>query len=716
VPTLTQRLIIAEKPSMARNIADALGKASQGNGFITCGNTTVTWCMGHLLEQLRPEDYAGGALIRREDLPVVPSVWKLQPRDKRAKDQINIIKSLLKDAAEVVNAGDADREGQLLVDEVLLHLGWTGKTLRLWTGSLDDATLKRALSSLKPNEALRSLYESALARQRADWLLGYNASIALSRTLKMQGLEGGWSVGRVQTPTLALIVDRATQIQGHTKQDHYKVQITLKDGVTAHWQIPEDLLTDKLLLDKAQAEATAKAIEGQTCVVQEYVKRKVQRAAPLPYSLAELQMRANDRLGLSAKQTLEATQALYDAKATTYPRTDCRHLPEDMHHEAGRILQAIGAGGDADASRKHAAFNDKEITAHHAIIPTGQALPAGLDDRAKKVYDLIRESYIRLFMADEEAEQQQAIFAFKGNDGELIFKATARKVITPGWTALGKADGDGDQEDASNPALPGYTKGQSVQCATAAVQALQTRPPKPYTDKTLIAAMIGVHKLVTDPKLKARLKETSGLGTEATRAAMIETLIERGYTARKGKEIHPTERGTRLIAILRESYPAAADPGETAVQEDALADIATAKLGFDAFMEGAIQKTREATQALSGRLTLNLPTAACPSCGKDHCVQLKSKAGHLYWKCHDCQAAFGDDSGRPGKLFEQRAEGGSKPQPEAGPPCPKCQQPTGKYLTLQNAKPYFRCVPCRQNYWPDFKDGAQIGKAWELKK
>jgi DNA topoisomerase-3 len=711
-----QRLIIAEKPSMARSIADALGSGHSGNGFITCGATTVTWCAGHLLEPLKPEDYSNGAFIRREDLPVIPATWKYQPRDKRAKDQLKVIQSLLKDADEVVNAGDADREGQLLVDEVLIDLGWRGKTLRLWTGSLDEQTVKRALAGLKSNESMRSLYDSALARQRADWLLGYNASIALSRNLKAQGLDGGWSVGRVQTPTLALIVDRAAQIKGHTKQDHYKVHIALNDGVTAQWQIPEDLLSDKLLLDKAQAETTAKAVEDQTGVVREFTRRKVQRAAPLPFSLAELQMRANDKLGLSAKQTLEAAQALYDAKATTYPRSDCRFLPEEMHRDAGRILQVLGVAGDVDASRKHAAWNDREISAHHAIIPTGQAIPAGLDSRAVKVFELIRESYVRLFMPDEEAQQQQAIFAFKDGSADLIFKATARKVLAPGWTALGKADSDGDQEDASNPTLPEYAEGQTVECVNATIDTLQTKPPKPYTDKTLIAAMIGIHKLVADPKLKARLKETSGLGTEATRAVMIETLIDRGYTERKGKEILPTERGIRLIGILRETYPAVADPGETALQEDALADIAAAKLGFDALMESAVQKTRQATVALSGRLPLNLPTAACPACDKDHCIQLKSKAGHPYWKCRDCQAAFGDNEGQPGKPFENKAESENKPKPEPGPPCPKCKQKTSQYLTLKNAKPYYRCAKCSQNFWPDFNDPQKIGKAWELKK
>ncbi|MDR0275542.1 MAG: DNA topoisomerase 3 [Burkholderiaceae bacterium] len=715
-------LIIAEKPSMARSIAGVLGQPVQCEGFITCARATVTWCAGHLLEQLQPEEYFGGAFIGREDLPVVPDVWKLQAKDGRAQHQINVIQSLLKDAREVVNAGDADREGQLLVDEVLIHLGWKGKTLRLWTGSLDDESLRRALASLKPNEAMHSLYESALARQRADWLLGYNASIAFSRNLKAQGLEGGWSIGRVQTPTLALIVDRMAQIKGHTRQDHYTIKIILKDGTAAVWQIPDELLTDGLMLDQRYAEQLAQEVDGKTGAVQSFVKRQGTRAAPLPYSLAALQMEANSRIGLSAKETLEAAQALYEAKATTYPRTDCRHLPEEMHPDAARILQAIGAAsaGDVNPERQHAAWNDREITAHHAIIPTGQALPGNLNDKTQKVYDLIKESYIRLFMADEQFEQQQAIFEFHGSD-QLIFKATAKKILQPGWTALGqevKDDESQKADDESGKVLPGYTEGQPIQCEKAMVEARQTKPPKPYNDKTLIAAMIGIHKLVTDPKLKARLKETSGLGTEATRAAMIETLIERGYTERKNKEIHPTERGIRLIILLRQSCPTLTDPGETAIQEDALADIAAKKLPFGKFMENAIEKTRSATQALSNQVDANVPTAPCPACGKDDCIQLKSKAGNLYWKCRACQAAFGDHHGQPGRLFEKRqenTENKNNPAPEPCPACPRCKQKTGKYLT-RNDKPYFRCAQCNQSYWPDFKDKAKIGKAWETTK
>lgn len=711
------RLIIAEKPSVARAIADVLGHARGRDGFIECGGWTVTWCAGHLLEQAPPEDYHGGNFVQARDLPVLPEAWLLHPKDPRAKKQLNVIKGLLKAADEVVHGGDADREGQLLVDEVLHHLNWRGKTSRLWLSSLDEASVRRALSALKPNEALKSLHDSALARQRADWLLGLNGSMAISRNLQARGLSGSWSVGRVQTPTLALIVDRHAAIHGHRKRDHYKVQITLQDGVTAWWQIPDDLLTDGLQLDKARADQAAAAVEGRAGSVARYGKRQGQRAAPLPYSLAALQMEANSRFGLSAKQTLEAAQALYEAKVATYPRTDCRYLPEEMRGEAAVILDKIGASAPGiDVRRQHPAWNTGEVTAHHAIIPTGQALPVSLDERAAKVYGIIRESYIRLFMPDERFEQQEAVFEFKSDPAALIFRAQAKKVLEPGWTALGQDIGeDAETGETAGKALPDYREGQPVACAKAAVQALQTRPPQPFNDKTLIAAMTGIHKLVTDPKQRARLRETSGLGTEATRAGIIETLFVRGYAERRGKNIEPTPRGSELIAMLRKACPALTDPGETALQEDALADIISQKLSFERFLQTVAAKAREEVQALLGATLIKgeITMHECPKCHQAALAPHTAKSGLAYWKCGQCQTAFGDDNGSPGK--EWFTKDAAPAQNGDGPPCPQCRQKTAQSLT-RNGKTYYRCRPCHRDWWPDKEDEAKLGREWEIRK
>ncbi|HML81058.1 MAG TPA: DNA topoisomerase 3 [Thiomonas arsenitoxydans] len=717
------RLIIAEKPSVAQAIAGVIGGAKRGDGFIDCPSlkTRVTWCFGHLLEQAKPEDYVAGGKVLAAHLPVIPTAWKLSPRDGGAGKQIKVIRDLLKEATEVVNAGDADREGQLLVDEVLLFLNWKGKTSRLWLSSLDDESVQRALVTVKSNDAMRPLYESALARQRADWLMGMNCSIALSRNLQACGVQGAWSIGRVQTPTLALLVDRKREIDHFKPREHYQVETTLDGDTRALWQTPEDLLIDGLLLDKAAAEAVAKAVQGQKATVEKFTRKTGERAAPLPYTLGALQKAASSRLGLSAKDTLAAAQELYEAKVATYPRTDCPYLPMEMHGAAAGILNVIGGADVAgiDPERKHTAWNTGKVEAHHGLIPTGQNPDAAsLSANANRVFDLIRESYIRLFMPPEKFEAREAIFVF--STGER-FRAAERIVLEPGWTKLGAQDeGEGESAEA-NGKLPILAEGQVLRCSTAQILSKRTAPPKPYTDGALIAAMTGVHKLVTDPKLKARLKETSGLGTEATRASIIEVLITREYAERRKKEIHPTDRGVQLIDMLRKVTPDLADPGTTALQEDALADIAAGRAALAAFMQAQVDATREFSRTLlEGKLTdAQLVLHACPACGGARCVQRTSKAGSAYHRCLDCEAAFGDDGGKPGKRFEDRptGKGGQKESSAAatGPKCPSCKKPTFKNET-KTGKAYYRCGGCKGAWWPDRKDEGKLGGKWEERK
>ncbi len=718
------RLIIAEKPSVAQAIAGVIGGAKRSDGFIDCpqAKTRVTWCFGHLLEQAKPEEYVDGGKVLASHLPVIPKDWKLLPRDGGAGKQVKVIRDLLKEAAEVVNAGDADREGQLLVDEVLLFLNWKGKTSRLWLSSLDDESVQRALATIKNNDALRPLYESALARQRADWLMGMNCSIALSRNLQSCGVPGAWSVGRVQTPTLALLVDRQREIDHFKPRDFYQVIAHLDGGIRAAWQTPDDLVDeDGRLLDKAKADETARQITNKAARVVKVARKTGERSAPLPYTLGALQKAASSRLGLSAKDTLAAAQELYEAKVATYPRTDCPYLPMEMHGAAAGILKAIGGSDVAgiDPERRHAAWNTAKVEAHHGLIPTGQKPDAAsLSADAKRVFDLIRESYIRLFMPPEKFETREAIFDIDG----LTFRAAARVVLDPGWTKLGGEDEDeGQEQSEAQGALPDLREGEARTCERGEVVARRTTPPKPYTDGTLIAAMTGVHKLVTDPKLKARLKETSGLGTEATRASMIEVLITREYAERRKKEIHPTDRGAQLIDMLRKVAPDLADPGYTALQEDALADIAAGRAPLVAFMQAQQQAAREFSRTLlDGRLTdSQMVMHVCPACGGARCAQLKSKAGNIYHRCLDCQAAFGDDGGKPGKRFEDKPTGdGAQNASSAaatGPKCPSCKKPTFKNQT-KTGKAYYRCGGCKGAWWPDRKDESELGTKWEAMK
>ena len=656
------RLFIAEKPKVGRELASLFGVVRSAEGYIECrGETRVTWCRGHLLGQARPEAYVTGERVEACDLPIIPERWKIEARDGDSRKQLAVIKRLLAETDEVVHAGDADREGQLLVDEVLYALRWGGRTQRLWLSSLDEKSIRKALGKLRPNAAYRGLFDAAIGRQRADWLVGFNASIAYSRNLQARGVGGAWSIGRVQTPTLALIVDREREIAGFTSRQHFTVRADLmtsrKEAISAVWQIPEDLLIDELLLDRAPAEGLARRIPAEEAVVEKFARKVLERDAPMPYNLSKLKQIANRRFGLSGQATLDAAQELYEAKATTYPRTDCPYLPEEQHAEARDILGALGTLSIAgvDAARKHAAWNTKKVEAHHAIIPTGRAVPSGLSREAQQVFSLVRDAYVRLFMPAERYETREAIFEF--SSGER-FRAYSRFTLSAGWLELQGGDEEGDEEGKDAPArLPDLEVGKRVVCSAAEVVAKETKPPRYYTDGTLEGAMVGIHKLITDPKMKARLRETSGLGTEATRAAIIETLIKREYIYRSKKHLRPTDRGCELIDTLRKVAPALPDPAETALQEDALADIAAGKAPILEFLKKS--ETHAGTIArvlIEGVLTDRVSTMhQCPGCQGDRCVARTSRGGWEHHRCADCGQMFIDNCGRPGRRWVPKA-------------------------------------------------------------
>ena len=714
------KLFIAEKPSVAQAIADVLGGGKKANGFIDLPNlsTKITWCYGHLLEQEQPEYYVDGGKVLAEHLPVIPDRFKLSPREKAAA-QVKVIKDLLKEADEVVNAGDADREGQLLVDELFPVLGWKGKTSRIWLSSLDEESVRLALLKVKPNEQYKKLYESALGRQRADWLVSLNCSIALSRNLQAMAVPGAWSLGRVQTPTLALVVDRANAIKNFSKRDHYQVKLELgpeDKAFEAGWDIPDDLLVDGLLLDKAVAEQVAAESIGGAIKVLSFEVKPGTRAAPMPFTLGSLQTAASQKLGFSASETLAAAQALYEAKVTTYPRTDCAYLPSEMFDKAPAVLDLfVHDSLGIDPKRKHAAWNTAKVEAHHGIVPTGvDPATKNLGPKELKLFDMIVDSFIRLFMKSEAFETREARLE---SNGKHVFVAKSRTVIEPGWTKF--TDKDDNQTPEQGNDLPPLMVGQELACLGAEVVSKQTTPPKPYTDGTLIAAMKSVHKLVTDAQLKARLKETSGLGTEATRAGMIETIIARGYVERRKKDLVPTERGFQVIQWLRSDSGTAllTDPGATALQEDLLADIEAGRLVFTEFIDQVVQSAKDlCSRLLAGKFVseASLNLNACPACGGSRCAQLTSKAGNPYFSCLDCKARFANDGGAPGKKFEESTTGERKPPAPKGPTCKACKTPT---ITLKTKtdKSYFRCTACGSAWWPDRESPKKLGVLWAAK-
>ena len=653
------KLVIAEKPSLARAIRDAVGK-----------DYTVTNAFGHIYEQAEPDDYlpddlprsqkTGKKIWRMEDLPIIPTAWKKHPKPD-AKEQIGKIRDLLKTATEVVNAGDPDREGQLLIDEILEELRYKGTVKRVWLQSLTPEAIRAAFAKLKPNSDYKSLSDAAAARSRADWLVGMNLTRAW--TLRNGGLI---SVGRVQTPTLALIVRRDLDIEQFKPRDFFEVHVVVqhKNGAfTAKWRPASadgpGFDEEGRVVDKALADAIAAKATGQG-TISAYKADKKSRSAPLPFSLAALQKVGSAKLGLGAQEVLDIAQSLYEAQLTTYPRTDCQYLAEDQHPGALAAAQKLAASyGVANqiSSRKHAAFNDGKVTAHTAIVPTGSDA-SRLTGKAAQVYDLIARAAVALFMPPEDYLAVSASFACGGE----AFVATGKQVLAPGWTAL---YGGVAEDDEQTPALPQMVQGDPAQGASAATKALQTKPPARFTEGTLIDAMSNIHRYIDDPVAKAKLKETSGIGTEATRANVIETLFKRDWIIKKGKQVISTASGRAVIKALPADLT---DPATTARWEDHLGSIAGGKLeaakfesAIATFIREQLAQVRTAAGAVQGKPSSGKPgnsarkTAPCPVCGKTAArLESKKKPGAYYWACESRDhGLLSDDKGKPGKPFGQ---------------------------------------------------------------
>ncbi|MRT13611.1 DNA topoisomerase III [Enterobacteriaceae bacterium RIT711] len=596
------RLFIAEKPSLARAIADVLPKPHRrGDGFIECGNgQVVTWCIGHLLEQAQPDAYdARYARWNLADLPIVPEKWQLQPRPSVTK-QLNAIKKLLVQADEVVHAGDPDREGQLLVDEVLDYLDLAPakrqQVQRCLINDLNPQAVERAISRLRSNSEFIPLCVSALARARADWLYGINMTRAYTILGRNAGYQGVLSVGRVQTPVLGLVVRRDEEIENFIAKDFFEVKahiITPKDERFVATWIPSESCEpyqdeEGRLLHRPLAEHVVNRIGGQPAVVTAYNDKRESEVAPLPFSLSSLQIEAAKRFGLSAQNVLDICQKLYEThKLITYPRSDSRYLPEE--HFAGRhsVLNAISVHQPdllpqpaLNTDLRNRCWDDKKVDAHHAIIPTARSSKISLSENEAKVYNLIARQYLMQFCAD-------AVFRKCTIDLDIAggkFNAKARFLAEAGWRTLlgGK---ERDEENDGTP-LPVVAKGDELLCEKGEVNERQTQPPRHFTDATLLSAMTGIARFVQDKDLKKILRATDGLGTEATRAGIIELLFKRTFLVKKGRYIHSSDAGRALIHSLPEL---AARPDMTAQWESTLTQISEKQCRYQDFMQPLVQ-------------------------------------------------------------------------------------------------------------------------------
>lgn len=586
------RLFLCEKPSQAKDIAHVLGATRRGDGCWVGGGTSVTWCIGHLLETAPPDAYdARYKKWALADLPIIPGQWKMQVKGKTAA-QYKAVKRLLGEARELVIATDADREGEMIARELLEHCRYRGPVQRLWLSALDDASIRKALAALKPGVETFNLYHSALGRSRADWLVGMNMSRLFTLLGRQGGYQGVLSVGRVQTPTLRLVVDRDRAIAGFVPVPYWAIEVPLRTeagAFLAQWQAPARVCDEQgRCLQQAEADTAAAAIiaAGQARVAQVKIER-VRETAPLPFDLGTLQQVCSKKLGLGAQETLDIAQALYETyKLITYPRSDCGYLPLSQHGEAPAILRALTQADPALAAltphllptRRSRAWNDAKVSAHHGIIPTAATGALGrLPTRHRAVYSLVRARYLAQFMADHEYDRTRALFECAGH----TLQATGKVVIEAGWKralpeALAPSRGAPPVQ-----ALPPLHKGQCCAVGQVQLKALLTQPPKPYTEGDLISAMKNVAKLVDDPLLKQKLKDTTGIGTEATRASIIQGLLDRGYLAKQGKALAATPAAFGLIdAVPR----AIADPGTTAIWEQALDMVQSGEMPLAEFV------------------------------------------------------------------------------------------------------------------------------------
>jgi DNA topoisomerase-3 len=570
------RLFIAEKPSLARAIASNLGspvKKSSSDGYIEVqgGNDVVTWCYGHLLENLMPEEYdKKWASWDINTLPITIRQWRLKPR-KDAEKQLETIGTLLKKAKIVVNAGDPDREGQLLVDEVLEYHAWQGKTLRLLLNATDRESVLKALSSMRENKEFKNLSDAALCRSRADWLVGMNMSRAATRKFGRTV-----SVGRVQTPTLSLVVQRDLEIENFKPQTFYTLvaEVKTSGGMLKMEHSPKE----NRILDKKVADAFAASLKGKT-VALTVERAKKREHAPSPYMLATFQKDAEKELGMGAQAALDALQQLYEAQLTSYPRTDHEHLPPEQASSAVKIASAVIQAGFVKEAKEFIPlmqpskriYSLPKDAEHHGLVPTGKKPPENLSPKLLKAYELVCRRFVLSLLPDYEYEETSVSFVHEKR--KFSCSGEVQINLAKSWRAL-------DTKKTTALALRGDPKEGTV--VRVDVNSGKTTPPKPYTEASLIADMRSVAKFVSDPKLKAILKETSGIGTAATQAGIIETLKKRGFIEHKKKNLISTQFGRSVIARMPKSL---ADPGVTAAWEDALAMIAAGKYKPDDFMQ-----------------------------------------------------------------------------------------------------------------------------------
>lgn len=564
---------IAEKPSVAKDIAKVLGANQSRDGYMEGNGYQVTWTFGHLCELKEPHEYnQQWKYWSLGSLPMIPPRFGIRlKQDKGVEHQFKVIASLMQNADSIINCGDAGQEGELIQRWVMQLAGAKCPVQRLWISSLTEEAIREGFQTLKDQSHYQSLYEAGLMRAIGDWTLGMNATrlytLKYRSNDRSQGGNQVLSIGRVQTPTLALIVRRQQEIENFVPTTYWVLTTLYRDtvfNVVMEEEEKEDSQTEKQEQAKTkektpkgfktreEGEAVLEKIKNLPFTVKKIEKKKGKEAPPRLFDLTSLQVECNRKFGYSADQTLQLVQSLYEKKVSTYPRVDTTFLPDDVYPKCGQIMNGLKdyfhlmdriKGQKLRKDKKF--FDNSKVTDHHAIIPTGQPI-TGLSEAEKKVFDLIARRFIGIFYPDCLFETT----TITGEVGDIAFRATGKHITDPAWKILWNTNTDSADTSAEEKLLPEFVKGESGP-HTPDLAEKQTTPPKPYTEATLLRAMETAGKMVEDEELRDALKE-NGIGRPSTRAAIIETLFRRRYIRKERTSLWATPTGVELIGIIHE--------------------------------------------------------------------------------------------------------------------------------------------------------------------
>jgi DNA topoisomerase-3 len=644
-------LVMAEKPSVGRDLAAALpGRFEKAEGYLESDDYVVTWAVGHLVELAEPEDYdERWKKWRMADLPIVPDGFRLKPRDAKSKKQLRIIETLLKraDVDRVINACDAGREGELIFAYIYEAAGVEKPVERLWISSMTKQAIREGFERLRPGDQLASLEAAARSRSEADWLVGMNATRAA--TIRGRAWVGGVvSLGRVQTPTLAMIVKREREIQAFVPEPYWLVHATFDPRYEGLWFGGEETR----LKGAQRADDIVARVAGKDGRVESVERKEQSERAPLLYDLTSLQRDANRRLGFSARRTLQAAQSLYeDKKAITYPRTSSRYLSGDMVPQLKTTAATLAPISDYTEAARYVmrldqlplarVVNDAKVDDHHAIIPTDiEHDVSRFSPDERRIFDLVARRFLAVFHPPARYARTTVVTEVEGER----FRTRGKVTLAAGWRAVYGVEADVDkrqeEDDDEGGELPELRQGQAVRCAAAESEAKETRPPPRYTEATLLSAMETAGKLIEDEELREAMKE-SGLGTPATRAETIETLIRREYIERVGKDLQATPKGLQVITMLEQHK--LTSPELTGDWERRLAEIEHGRADRGAFMSEIEDFARETVEQIAAldREKLRperVELGPCPRCGAEtgEVIRENSRAyGCTSWKSRE---------------------------------------------------------------------------------